>query len=245
MGEVRAWCDEVTNSSLQDSRKIEDRVTEYRAAVNNANLPFLGLSVGTPIDVAIDVFIKLNTSAVRLSAFDIIVAQFEDKTGQSLHDLEESLRASVPDAESYLPIQDWVLRVAALREGRESVNSSFMRLDMHRLSDEWKAIEAGISGTVGFLHEEKIFDRERLPTITPLPVIASIWSQMPQALDEHGEARAILRKYLWRSFFTERYDRAANSGALQDHRGLVARIVHGDKSASIRSSATTSSQSQK
>ena len=103
-------------------------------------------------------FIKMNTTSVRLSAFDIIVAQLEAATGQSLHDLEGSLRAAVPDAERYVEVPDLVLRVAALREDRVPTESSFMRLDMQRLSDEWESIEKGINGAIRFLDEEHIFD---------------------------------------------------------------------------------------
>ena len=103
-----------------------------------------------------------------------------------------------------------------------------MRLDMQRLSNEWEAIERGIDGAIGFLDEEHIFDRHRLPTVVVVPVLASIWSQMPQSLDAHGQARTLLRQYLWRSFFTERYERAAATAALQDHRGLKARLVDGE-----------------
>ena len=202
-------------------------------AVREANLPFLELPVDTSTDVAIDVFVKLNTTSVQLSAFDIIVAQFEGATGESLHDREGSLRATVPAAERYMPVSDLVLRVAALREDRPPTESSFMRLDMQRLLDEWEAITRGIDGAITFLNEEHIFDRERLPTVAVVPVLASIWSRMPQSLDAHGQARTLLREYLWRSFFTGRYERAAATAALQDHRGLEARLIDGEETALI------------
>ena len=100
-----------------------------------------------------------------------------------------------------------------------------MRLNMQRLLDDWSAIERGIAGAITFLNEERIFDRDRLPTVAVIPVLASIWSQMPQSLDAHGQARTLLRQYLWRSFFTDRYERSAATAALQDHRGLVAQLV--------------------
>ncbi len=56
------------------------------------NIPFLYLPSETPNDVAIEVFIKLNTTFVRLTPFDIIVAQLEVATGESLHDLVSSLK---------------------------------------------------------------------------------------------------------------------------------------------------------
>ena len=230
--EIGDWCDSAT-ISLEDSRILEREVADRRTAVREANLPYLELPVETPPEKAIEVFIKMNTSSVRLSAFDIVVAQLEAATGQSLHDLEGSLRSAVPDTERYIDISDLVLRVAALREDRPPTESSFMRLDLQKLSDEWEAIERGVSGATRFLNEEHIFDRDRLPTVAVIPILASIWSQMPQSLDGHGEARTLLRKYLWRSFFTDRYDRAAATAALQDHRGLRARLVDGVGDASI------------
>ena len=224
--EVRKWCDQETDSIYQ-SRDTQDLIAPLQTAVREANLPYLELPVQTPAHEAIDVFIKMNTSSVRLSAFDIVVARLEAATGQSLHDLEGSLRSAVPNAERYVEMPDLVLRVAALREDRSPTESSFMKLDLERLSNEWEAIERGVKGAISFLEDEHIFDRQRLPSVAVVPVLASIWSQMPQSLDAHGEARTLLRQYLWRSFFTERYERAASTAALQDHRGLKARLVDG------------------
>ena len=227
ISEVSRWCDQATDS-LEESRDLSHEVLPIQTALREANLPFLQLPVETLPDEAIDVFIKMNTSSVRLSAFDIVVAQLEAATGQSLHDLEGSLRAAVPDAERYVDVPDLVLRVAALREDRPPTESSFMQLDLQRLPNEWEAIERGIDGAVGFLEEERIFDRDRLPTVAVVPVLAAIWSRMPRSLDAHGEGRTVLRQYLWRSFFTDRYERAAGTAALQDYRGLRSRLVDGE-----------------
>ncbi len=230
--QIVAWCDDAT-TSIADSRIVERKVGMLRTAVREANLPYLSLPVETPPDEAIDVFIRMNTTSVRLSAFDIVVAQFEAATGQSLHDLEGLLRSAVPTAERYVQVPDLVLRVAALREDRPPTESSFLRLNLQRLSDDWSAIESGVDGAIGFLEEENIFDRDRLPTVAVVPVLAAIWSQMPQSLDALGQARTLLRQYLWRSFFTERYDRAAATAALQDYRGLEAQLVGGQAHAPI------------
>lgn len=230
--EVRKWCDRATDS-IEESRDTQDLIAPLQTAIREANLPYLELPVQTPPDEAIDVFIKMNTTSVRLAAFDIVVAQLETATEQSLHDHEASLRAAVPGAERYVEVPDLVLRVAALREDRPPTESSFLRLDMQRLSTEWDLIERGVEGAISFLDEEHIFDRHRLPTVAVVPVLASIWSHIPQSLDAHGEARTLLRQYLWRSFFTERYERAAATAALQDHRGLKARLVDGIVDTSI------------
>lgn len=228
--EIGEWCDEATES-VKDSRDKERVIGRLQANVKAANIPFLALPVQTPRHVAIDVFIKMNTTSVQLNAFDIAVAQMEAATGDSLHDLVDSIRSFVPAAERYLPLSDLVLRVAALREDRSPTEASFERLDLEKLSEQWSEIEEGVAGAVEFLTEEFVFDRERLPTIVVLPVLAAIWSRMPQALDAHGHARTLLRQYLWRAFFTTRYERAAATAALQDYRGLATLIGISDSKA--------------
>ena len=49
------------------------------------NLPYLSLPVSTKKDTALDVFIKMNSSAAPLSTYDIVVAQVEAGMGKSLH----------------------------------------------------------------------------------------------------------------------------------------------------------------
>jgi len=230
--EIGDWCDRAADT-VEESRGLERRVNVLQTAVREANFPYLVLPVETPADEAIDVFLKMNTTSVKLSAFDIVVAQMEAAIGQSLHELEGSLRAAVPEAERYVVISDLVLRVAALREDRSPTVASFMRLNLQRLSDEWEQIVMGVEGAIGFLVEELIFDRDRLPTVAVLPILASIWSQMPQSLDAFGRSRTLLRQYLWRSFFSDRYERSAATAALQDHRGLKARLVDGNTSAML------------
>ena len=233
--EVDDWCDCLLVDSpqpdlmatIKDQRDLRNRIVESQRVVRESNLPFLALPVSTPPDDAVDVFIKMNTSSVRLSTYDIVVAQVEAATGQSLRDLEGGLRSAVPAAERYVDVSDLLLRVAALRQDRIPTVSSFLRLDLSRLTSEWDEIVCGVQGAVRFLEEERIFDGNRLPTVPPVQVLAAIWSQMPQVLDEHGQARNLLRRYLWRSCFTNRYDRATNNATLQDYRGLKSRLVDG------------------
>ena len=239
--EVNKWCDFLLDDAASENLKatirihqdLKDRIVELQRVVNETNLPFLALPVNTPPDDAIDVFIKMNTSSVRLSTYDIVVAQVEAATGQSLRDLEGGLHAAVPAAERYVDVSDLLLRVAALRQDRIPTISSFLRLDLSRLTSEWDQIVGGVQGAVRFLEEERVFDGNRLPTVPVVQVLAAIWSQMPQVLDEYGQARNLLRRYLWRSFFTNRYDRATNNAALQDYRGLKLRLVDGQEDSRI------------
>src|SRR5699024_5293087 len=164
--EVRPWTEAATGADHEDaaierlleSRELEQEIKTWRNAVSNFNLPYLSLPADTPKHVALDVFIKMNTSAVRLTPFDIIVAQLEAHVGESLHDLLEKLRAEVPDAEQYDKIGDLVLNVASLREDRLPGQASYQRLDLSKVADDWDDIIGGIKWAVELLKEERVFD---------------------------------------------------------------------------------------
>lgn len=223
-GEIREethnWCDEVAENDHQKSREIEDQISRLRDKVLAFNMPYLALPSDTPQDIALDVFIKMNTSSVKLTAFDIIVAQLESKTGQSLHQLVQNLITQVPDVEAYEIPQNLIMRSAAMREDRPATQASFHRLDLQKLADEWPQLVAGIRWAIQVLEEEGIFDERRLPTTVILPVLVALHACFPSKLDARGRARSLVRSYVWRAFLTRRYDRTATSRALQDLREL-------------------------
>jgi hypothetical protein len=60
--------------------------------------------------------------------------------------------------------------------------------------------------------------------------LAALWGISPQGLDAEGEARILLRKYLWRACFTERYERTSATRAVADFRELKS-LLEGDAEA--------------
>lgn len=219
---VYEWRDAATQGDSSASRQLEQRIGRLREVVTTYNIPFLSLPSSTRKDVALDVFIKLNTSSVNLTPFDIIVAQLEEKTGASLHELVEALSAAVPGLARYRKAADVILDVASLREDRPPSRSSYFKLDLGRVHDEWDELVAGLAYSVDALETERVFDADRLPTITVLPVLAALHAMLPPSLDAAGNARTMVRKYLWRAFCTTRYESSTASRALQDLRGLRA-----------------------
>jgi hypothetical protein len=217
--EIGDWCDEAT-ADVEQSRLVERQIRGLREVVMAYNIPYLSLPVTTRKDVALDVFIKMNTSSVRLSAFDIVVAQLEEATGQSLHDLVASLQQRVPNAEHYRDLGTWVLDAAALREDRTPTQASYQRLDLTRLEEDWDRVVEGIAWAIEVLEAERVFDAERLPTVAVLPILAALHRDVPQDPDAQGNVRKLARSYLWRAFLTQRYEQTVGTRSLQDYRGL-------------------------
>ncbi len=211
---------EPDNHQIRLYYELRDRLNRLRQRIAQFNLPFLSLPRGTPREVALNVFIKLNTNTVRLTVFDILVAQMEEATGESLHDLVASLRSKAPALESYGAPGDLVLGAMALLQDRPPNQSGYLALDPKRMLEDWPLIEKGARDAVKFLEEEYCFDRERLPTEVVLPPLIALWALVPNDPDSLGNARILFRKYIWRAFFTNRYERAAATASLQDFRAL-------------------------
>ncbi len=217
---IRNWCDAATDNDEHASRELLDEVYGLRETVTRYNLPYLSLPVTTKKNVALDVFLKLNTSSVKLTPFDIIVAEVEAETDQSLHALVHKLIADAPGIDRYIEPENLILNVAAMREDHSPTQASYSLLDLTKLVTEWDKLAAGVRWMVSILEEECIFDNTRLPTVAVLNTLSALHEHLPPALDARGNALTLIRKYLWRAFFTRRYENAAATMALQDFRGL-------------------------
>lgn len=218
--EIRQWIATSVGNDHDKKDKLFDEIIALRDKVKAFNLPYLALPAKTPKEVALDVFIKMNTSSVRLSTYDIVVALVEEETGKSLHEHVDALNVAVPRAAEYADLPSLVLDVVALRQDRIPSQAGYRGIDYTRMLNEWDTVVKGIKGMVSFLEDESIFDAQRLPSYTAIPIIAALWEHLPTQPDKLGNARLLLRKYLWRAFLTSRYEQSSTSNALQDYRGL-------------------------
>lgn len=218
--QIRDWIAKAVAGDHERKDALFDEIIALRDKVKAFNLPYLALPASTPKEVALDVFIKMNTSSVRLSTYDIVVALVEEETGKSLHEHVDELNTAAPRAVEYADLPGLVLDIVALRQDRIPSQAGYRGIDYTRMLDEWDIVVQGIKGLVGFLEDESIFDDQRLPSYTALPIIAALWEHLPTQPDKLGNARHLLRKFLWRAFLTSRYEQSSTSNALQDYRGL-------------------------
>lgn len=216
----RDWGKQATDSQ-EERDAIFDQIAPLKQKFASFNLPFMSLPVTTKKQTALDVFIRMNTSAAPLSIYDIVVAQVEAGMGKSLHDLVADTRKVCPNLAAYYSPEDLALYGSALLQGRAPTNATYMAKDFgSQLLSNWETFLSGVSRTVDFLEQERVFDAARLPTDVVIPVLVALWGLAPKGLDAEGHARVVLRKYLWRAFFSNRYEKSTNSRALVDFNEL-------------------------
>lgn len=217
----RKWANQAIDSQEEREEVSDQIVAPIRQKFASFNLPFMSLPVTTKKQTALDVFIKMNTSAAPLSIYDIVVAQVEAGMGKSLHDLVADTRKACPNISAYYSVEDLALYGSALLQDRAPTNATYMAKDFgFQLLENWDTFLSGVKRTVDFLEQERVFDATRLPTDVVIPVLVALWGLAPRGLDAEGRARGLLRKYLWRAFFSNRYEKSTNSRALADFNEL-------------------------
>jgi hypothetical protein len=193
----RSWINEATAGDMEQMFALQELVLNLRQRFARFNLPFLALPVGSSEAVVLNVFVKMNTRSVPLTAFDIIVARVEGETGESLHDLVASLDGQVPGLARYIAPADVVLPAAAYLQDRRPTQRELVFLDFKRLIEEWEFVVRGAERLVAFLEQERILDAGRLPTEVVLAPLMALWAHAPDNPDQLGAVRTLLRRCLW------------------------------------------------
>jgi len=214
---------------LDYKKRISDKIKDLRSVISNYNLPYLSLPAKTDKNVALNVFINMNTNSKPLSTYDIIVAEVESVMGQSLHDLESALADKHPDIPRYFTLSDMILTTSALLQNDLPNQRGAWDMDKQLLVKNWDTMERGLCRMADFLKNEGIYDRQRLPTNAVLAVIAALYADIPDSGDKRGQDELLLKRYLWHAFFTDRYENSAASHAYTDFGGLKKIITGGVK----------------
>lgn len=219
--EAEEWVDLVTQeASRDDYRDLNKQVSKYRETVKHFQIPYIRLTKETEPEAVIATFTKVNTQGTPLSPFDLVVARME-MYDIDLHYLSESLWTNVPALKRFSRVDDLdILRALTLLEGKKPTRTNVLRLKPGSVKEGWSAIENGTRRALDFLQDEMIFDGDRIPTEAILPVLFALWAEIAEGGIEEGNARTLLRQYIWRAFFSDRYERAVNTAAQQDFKAL-------------------------
>jgi hypothetical protein len=200
--------------------KIKTEITTLRERVTHFNLPYLSLPADTSKDVALQVFINMNTNSQPLSLYDIIVAEVESVVGTSLHDLQSGLNERCPGPGHYGDLSDLILSTSALLQDKTPNARGEIEMEKDLMLKNWPGLERGLDRMARFLASQGVYDGARLPTNAVLSVIAACYDSIPEHGDFLAKGEKLLQQYLWSSFFTDRYENATASRAYADFKAL-------------------------
>ncbi len=201
-------------------------------------LQYCMLAKETEPDVAIDIFIKVNESAVKLKKIDIIVAlaqsdhevdlrsrarDFLHRSSELRHYFNPVMRKAIPE------IAEWVLKVGCLKvdsedhpDGLAPKESNYVLAINYLTERDLNELEGDLDATLNFVARNGGGATKRtLAAWPPVHVIAALQNDLRAVANvSAGAVNHLILSYLWRSFLTSRYQAIANDRLLHDFRGL-------------------------
>ncbi len=209
--------------------RIQQRLLQIRATVANLVIPELILETDVPPDVALDVFVKMNTNNADLDPEDIAVAMVALQN-VNLRNYFNDLAQNIPAIDNVVKIPWVVLATAALYNGWKPSAAEFRGEQMAQFlanDDNRARIREGLTRTGEVLRHVKVYDAKLLPTKTVVPLLATIWMRARYGAPDAGAAqnlnaarqahvKSFMRKVFWRGVLSDRYDRQSNARARED-----------------------------
>jgi len=218
----REWKQKATDNH-QESAALDARVKDLRDKFSDTDIPYLSMPRQTSSTEAIETFVDVNQSSMRLTDFDIAVAVYMSETSDDLSDLIEEAKKEIPGMaalEKDRLIGDWILKAACVQQDIMPTRS-YKGLNFQNLQENWDALRAGLEWTVELLEEEHIWDARRLPSTVPLRVLPALHKYFSAIKrDKQSQAKRLVRGYLWRSFTTDWYIGQANQQLFKDFKAL-------------------------
>ena len=231
--ELLEWCDKASRFDATASRHLERKINRLSQLFLSRDISYYALSPETPREVAISIFIKSNESLVKISRFDIAVATIEQERQEPLRELIENIELTTDRLTRFFG-DDEDTRISTIGELALKIScliADSVPTDKYYISEKvievvtrrWDDIVKGLNWTLKFFEEERIWDAKRLPSVVPLRVIPALYQKRPDdnEPDAQGSFDSKVRRYLWLSFVTSRYDHNANTRLYNDYKNFV------------------------
>ena len=196
--------------------KYPGKIREYQNNLNN--YPFSVIQYrDTDINVATEIFTRINVGGKPLTTFEIMVARTYDSERE--FDLRDQFDALVKELEEvdYETIpEETVLQVAAAILSRECRRKTILQLPKGDFIDGWCDITAAIKHAVDFFRKELCIPVSQLLPYNALLVPLAYFFYKNGNKRLTPETRKRLCDFFWQSSLLERYSGAVESNLGQD-----------------------------
>ena len=246
---IKGWCQQAAGEEWESAFSAVMEIRER--LLLNAKLQYCSLDDDTDADTAIDIFINVNRSAIKLKQVDIAIAIARADHGEDLRARVENYLKRSTEAEYYFNPQlskgipeaaAWILKVGCLKVRSDRYPDGLPPKESHypsairslfgsNLDDpdaqrrerdtRMKQLEADLDTALRFVACRGGATKRTLPAWPPVHVIAALQDDVRKAGGAlEGEITQLLSAYVWRAFFTDRYQAQANDRLLEDYQKL-------------------------
>ena len=254
MGDIWGWCKKAVGAP-DDMVQLRDAVIPVgEELLGGRKLQYCELPAGTGRRAAIDIFVQSNRSSVRVNEFDIAVALALDEGELELRDRVADYHAqsgvtkyyiNVPEGDdeaAILPLGEWAFFAACVGERRVPPKRARYEQVVKEVFGQGKSelkldeLLGDVELALNTLAEHGAPIRRMLPALPALHVLSGLQGTVrvlaKMKANQQNIGNKLISAYLWRAFFTERYEARANDLLYEDYVGLrkcIETIVHSGK----------------
>lgn len=195
-----------------------DKLKSYQNRIESYQYPIISIS-DAPIDVATEIFTRINVGGKQLTLFEIMVAKtfdadkdfdLSEKYGELIAELQTRDYETIPDSA--------VLQAVAIIISGECSRKVILKIDKEQFIDAWGTATDAIKTAVGYFR-----DVYRIPVSKLLPYPALIVpfayffaKNAKSKRHPAGEQKKYLQDFFWRCSLGNRYSNAVASKLAQD-----------------------------
>ena len=231
-GSVAISVFDLLNGSLVDmmnqySEEQLKKIETYKTRLEGYDFSLVLIGTEYPIDVATEVFTRINTGGTRLNLFEIMVAKtYSDEKNFDLSEKYEHL-INGNGTEKCLAVADYntippatILRCVALHLGPETRRRDILRLDKDQFIDSWEEVKKGIFSAVEFLRT-----RMRIPVSNLLPydslLVPLTYFHIRKKKPTKRQVKLLIQ-YFWWASLSQRFSSAVDTALAADRRRMDA-----------------------
>lgn len=232
---IPEWCMSVHGG---DSKKFIQLEESIRHLANQLLLErvlhYCVLNAEIDRNVAVDIFLETNKSSVTVKWFDIAVAIAEGDHGENLREHISDFHGVNPgiahyfnrDKEKMIPqLGEWLLKVTCLTIGKppkekhyEDAVASLYKGSESQKERRLKKLQRNLKSALETAARHGAPNHRTLPSWPPIHVIAALQDDISSIRTPgyKGVANELISAYLWRAFFTDRYEAQADARLFED-----------------------------
>jgi len=203
---------------------LQDKIQAYKDHINAYQFSAV-LIKEAPIDVATEIFTRLNVGGKPLSVFEIMVAKtFDSKRDFDLAEKFDQLSTELESVDYGTLPASVVLQTVSILLVKECRKKDILKLPRKKVIDIWPAASDAVKNTVDYFR-----NAYRIPVSQLLPypnlVVPFAYYFYKKGRKPTGKTQKYLEDFFWRAAFGGRYSQSVDSRLAQDVRKIDAIIA--------------------
>ena len=205
-----------------------EKIEIYKSRLESYSFPLVVIGQQYPIDIATEVFTRINTGGTELHLFEIMVAKTysEDRNFDLADEYTQLMAGGIQDDKCLAHVHydtidsATVLRCVAIHLGSDTRRREILRLDKDDFIDAWPEVKKGIFSAVTFFRKTL-----RIPVSRLLPYSALLVPLTYFFIREsrpNADQKQMLKEYFWWASLSRRFSGAVDTSLTADRRRMDA-----------------------